>query len=312
MENDLSFLGNKEGFNLAVRHCKKVIEYLGRISKNINIADAINNSLDNGDLAREQINPILGTLIVDKYGYNYKSHNLSQRFGDFAKVADETKKWTGIDLIFSYFHPKLKQCAVNPKIMEQWEKVGDLAKDEIIVVYAKALGSAEDDAKISSKAIDALIDIFEGGEPKTDNDFISKTVKQAPAPKETPKQTTTPKQQGAPATKRKLKMSAKMSVQVTNELFHNGNVEAWKNIIESYNHKYPHIEIVVYYDNEVINNLNALFKWGKVKMGNVILFQAIGPEFKDLSKLKRYLFEGASSRFENFLDKDVNKVLNLF
>jgi hypothetical protein len=107
-------------------------------------------------------------------------------------------------------------------------------------------------------------------------------------------------------------MTPKLSVQVSNELFHNGNVEAWKNIIQSYTTKYPTNEVVVFYDNEVINNLNALFKWGKVKMGNVIMFSVVGVVIKDVSKLKRYLFEGASSRYEKFLDKAVDKVLNLF
>ena len=32
------------------------------------------------------------------------------------------------------------------------------------------------------------------------------------------------------------------SILVTNELFHNGNVEAWKKIIQSYTTKYPGLQ----------------------------------------------------------------------
>jgi len=55
------------------------------------------------------------------------------------------------------------------------------------------------------------------------------------------------------------------SVVVQNELFHNGNVEAWKRIIDSYTTKYPGLEVYIYYDGERIMNINSLFKMGKGK-----------------------------------------------
>ncbi|MDH4247364.1 MAG: hypothetical protein OEW39_06065 [Deltaproteobacteria bacterium] len=107
-------------------------------------------------------------------------------------------------------------------------------------------------------------------------------------------------------------MTPKYSVQVTNELFHNGNVEAWKNIVESYKVKYPGLDVHIFHDGQKVNNINSLFKWGKVKHGDVILFSIAGENITGVAKLQRYLFEGASQRFENFLKKDVNKVLTLF
>ena len=104
----------------------------------------------------------------------------------------------------------------------------------------------------------------------------------------------------------------KYSVLVTNELFHNGNVEAWKKIIESYNAKYPDLDVAIFYDGERINDINALFKWGKVKNGTFILFQIIGEDIKGVSKLQKYFFEGASHRFEQFLKLGVGKILQLF
>lgn len=108
------------------------------------------------------------------------------------------------------------------------------------------------------------------------------------------------------------KITPLYSVPVTNELFHNGNVEAWKRIINSYRAKYPHLEVFVYYDGERIIDINTLFKWGKVKHGSVIQFAVAGEGVKDVAKLQRYFNQGASPQFEAFLKGSPNTVMNLF
>jgi len=107
-------------------------------------------------------------------------------------------------------------------------------------------------------------------------------------------------------------MTPRYGVLVTNELFHNGNVEAWKRIIDSYKTKYPGLDVLIWYDNEKINDINTLFKWGKVKHGTPIMISVVGDDIKDVSKLQKYLFEGASPRFEVFLKGAVNRTLDLF
>ena len=107
-------------------------------------------------------------------------------------------------------------------------------------------------------------------------------------------------------------MTPRYSVVVTNELFHNGNVEAWKRIIESYKSKHSGLDVLILYENERINAINALFKWGKVKHGVPILVSVVGEDIKDVSKLQRYLYEGASPRFEMFLKGGPDTTLDLF
>lgn len=109
-----------------------------------------------------------------------------------------------------------------------------------------------------------------------------------------------------------VKMTPLYGVPVTNELFHNGNVEAWKRIIESYTTKYPRLQVFVYYDGERITDLNSLFKWGKVKRGTCIEFKVVGENVVDVAKLQRYLRQGASQMFEAFLKFPVNSVVPLF
>jgi hypothetical protein len=102
------------------------------------------------------------------------------------------------------------------------------------------------------------------------------------------------------------------SVPVTNELFHNGNVEAWKRIIASYTAKHPGLQVLVYYDGERIADINALFKWGKVKHGSTIQFAIAGDNICDVAKLQRYFAQGASHMFEAFLKGPANSVMALF
>jgi len=109
-----------------------------------------------------------------------------------------------------------------------------------------------------------------------------------------------------------MRMSPLVSVVVSNELFHNGNVEAWKRIIRSYNAKYPNLQVSVYYDGERIVDINTLFKWGKVKHGSCIQFCVSGENIQDLAKLSRYFRQGASPQFEAFLHGSPDTVMNLF
>jgi hypothetical protein len=109
-----------------------------------------------------------------------------------------------------------------------------------------------------------------------------------------------------------VKMTPRYAVVVQNELFHNGNVEAWKRIIASYNAAYPTLQVFIYYEGERILDINSLFKWGKVKHGSAIEFAVAGNEIKDVAKLQRYLAQGSSHQFEAFLHGPVNNVLRLF
>jgi len=131
----------------------------------------------------------------------------------------------------------------------------------------------------------------------------------APAVEAAPARPVAPPPVAAPSSSR---MSSLNSVPVTNELFHNGNVEAWKRIIRSYNAKYPNLQVFIYYDGERIVDINTLFKWGKVKHGSCIQFCVSGENIQDLAKLSRYFRQGASSQFEAFLHGSPDTVMTLF
>jgi hypothetical protein len=216
-----------------------------------------------------------------------------------------------------------------------------------MVVYAGRFAK-EGDPKLLAAACEAVLDMFSGRKPKLRTEFYKGDCAYKPpreaAPEEPPARKAAAKAAAKAAPKKAkaakaakaaaasaepeeptkaavaaelairpgARMTPMYSVLVSNELFHNGNVEAWKRIIESYRDKHPDLEVLVYYDQERITNLNALFKWGKVKHGSTIQFAIAGEKISDVAKLQRYLTQGASHMFEAFLKGPVNSVMALF
>jgi hypothetical protein len=313
-----------------------------------NLADLLYQS-DDEEIAGDRSRLVLNILLVDKLGYKAVSANLASVVTDPSSLAKEFEKWKGVDLIVAYHHPELGLLVANPKIAEELAAFGSLRKRELLVVYAGKGNAPADDT--CRKAAELVISLFEGSKVKAPpallkGGFAAKPLKRKAAPKVsgTPR---VPKAPGAakrtasarggraavkqlqeaqrvappvvtaaapPATTSAgpVKMTPRYAVVVQNELFHNGNVEAWKRIVASYNAAHPDLTVYIYYDGERILDINSLFKWGKVKHGSAIEFAVAGNDIKDVAKLQRYLSQGASHQFEAFLHGPVNNVLRLF
>jgi hypothetical protein len=302
METTFFSLATKNKFNKGLNHFFAVNEIVDEVVAGYNIADIIGKKVDGDDIARDQILPIVGSVIKEKFNYSYDSFNIPKTVADFTKIIDETSKWTAIDILMVYYNPNGEVFLINPKNPAHWEKAGDLTIDQLVVIYAKYLKS--EDKKISDEAIKAIEEMIAGKDVFINQEFIDHTVSQ----KRLPKKEAAPEKE----TVGKKTLTPKYSVLVTNELFHNGNVEAWKKIIESFKASHPDLDVAIFYDNELINDINSLFKWGKVKSKSYIYFQVSGEKIRDVSKLQKYFFEGASVRFEQFLKLGVGKVLKLF
>ena len=346
MISDYVSLSTRAGFNKSLGHFRLVSSLVDQMDRGKNLADVIDELEKNKAVEKQQIGPILNAVVMDRLAYRTLSVNLPMDTQDFDGIQNEVKNWNRFDIILAYHHPQLGISLINPKTKNQFEALQELNRDELMVAYLKA--KREQDAELEPVALDALRELLLGRKAKETTRFHD-PVLDRPVPTATPQQppagVSVPSVQRPPpaggtaarppappqaaasapepaaeappakpdsAASGKKKVTPKYSVQVTNELFHNGNVEAWKNIVESYKGKFPDLEVHVFHDGQKVNDLNALFKWGKVKHGDVILFSVAGEEIKGVAKLQRYLFEGASLRFTNFLKKDINKVLNLF
>jgi hypothetical protein len=301
MENDLNILSTKSGFNTALRHFKVVTGYVPELSQGINLADLINESIEDGAVQRFQVKAIINSLLIDKLGYQYKSHNLEESIEDAKPIADAVSEWGNLHVVLSFFHPQTGLTVINPKNQSQWESILPLTRDELIVVYSGPVANELDRALLQS-SIDDFLSLLYGNKVKPKKEYIGERREEAREETHEEVQVAAPKRRVTP----------RYSVQVTNELFHNGNVEAWKKIVESFTSKYVGLEVLIWYESERINDINALFKWGKVKHGGLIFFSVAGENIKDVSKLQRYLFEGASPRFEVFLRGGIGQVLDLF
>lgn len=317
--------GKRAIYNRLLRHMVVTTSIVDRFEKGENLADILNGMVDAGSLTQEQLPALLHLVLVSRANLPYRSVNLPETYTAHGPMIAHFSKWTGLDLVAAYQHPTVGLVLVNPARLDHWQRVHELKRDELVVVYARALKGGSD---IGKKALDAFFAVLGGKAPVEDPGFVLPAAAVAPrptapaaaAPVAAPAPAGVAAVAAAPAPAaapvgppgKGTQMTPKYSVQVSNELFHNGNVEAWKNIIEAYHSKYTDCRVIVYHEGELIQDLNSLFKWGKVKHGGVIMFQVSGAAIKGVSRLQRYLYEGASNRFEAFLKKDINKVLNLF
>lgn len=302
METTFYSLSTKTNFNKALNHFYCVNDVVDELESGRNFADAVNIMLAEGDLTVDQVLPMIGAIIKDKYQYSYDSYNVPVTLNDFSKIVEETSKWTALDIVLVYFSVNSEPFLINPKNMVHWERVREIVRDQLMVIYVKK--KKEPNPKVENDAINAIEEMLAGKDVFINKEFIDETV----AVREVKKHA--PAAEAVAAGKKN--MTPKYAVTVTNELFHNGNVEAWKRIIESFKVSHPDLDVLIFHEGEKINDINSLFKWGKVKHGDPILFQVVGENIRDVSKLQKYLFEGASPRFEQFLKIAVGKVLNLF
>jgi hypothetical protein len=328
-----------------------VVAIVDRVAEKENLADVVDQLIEEKLLDKDDVRPIASMVLSQKFHYASISANLSGAASDIAAIAAETATWNGVDLVVIYHHPDLGALVVNPKNARRIAQIDRLNRSELLVAYAGRFAK-EGDAKLLAAACEAVIDLFAGKKPRVKPEFLkgdcaykpareekpaagpvakpkAKAAKAAapkrgrpgkaaqaaalaPAPAAPPAEPPKAAVAAAQAVKPGARMTPMYNVLVTNELFHNGNVEAWKRIIASYTTKHPDLQVLVYYDGERITDINALFKWGKVKHGSNIKFAIAGDDICDVAKLQRYLAQGASHMFEAFLKGPVNSVMALF
>lgn len=309
----------KEGFNNSVNHFEKVGELINDFLEYYNLADLLNEFIANKEIKQNQLSPIVFALLIDKFNYISKSINIQTTISDFSKLKSEITNWKALDVVLAYNHPQLGYMLINPKNASNWDALQNFTKNELLTVYVGAFDE-EVNPQLAEKAIKAITSLMDGNSAgstallkKGSYEYIPLHEEEDSYDEESEEnETASSGSVSEPASSGKKRMTPLYSVPVTNELFHNGNVEAWKKIIHSFQVKNPGLDVYIFYDGERIHDINTLFKWGKVKHGSAILFAVAGDQIKDVAKLQRYLRQGASHKFEDFLRFPVNVVLNLF
>ena len=328
----VSQLTTRKQFNFVATHIRQAIAIVDDVSQGYRLELALAPLL--GELSDEQVFAVIG-LVAEKFGYSCCCFNLGSDFCDPKDVSSALSQIQAADCLVTYDGAHI--------LSSEHPLETEFRPYKFLSIYARAIDKVDVDAVLLD-----LADLINQRRPLSEigfNRYLSKTgvkTKRKPSPKESGEKaaktassnkdrTERPSISARPSLARKKivesepasdqpaaqqktsehRVSPTYAVQVTNELFHNGNVEAWKNIIAGYYQKHPDCEISIYHKGEEILNLNTLFKWGKVRHGEAIMFRVKGV-FADLAKLKRYLYEGASNRFEKFLQKEVNSTLRIF
>jgi hypothetical protein len=290
-------LSARPAFNAAVRHIKKALGILEALEGGENFADTLSRPPHDGLSAAASLS-LLNLLLVDKLGYTALSANPPVYAADLPALAGEFKRWEAVDLTAVFHDPRFPRI-LNPKNAEQLAALGRPFPRELLVVYAGGVSG-----ELAAKAARTAIALFSGAETEV------------PAELGVPAEFSVPAEFGAPAKRQAAVKKALRdgdpgperttplySVPVTNDLFHNGNVEAWKRVIGDYESSRPGLKVHVYYDGEPVLNLNALFAWGKVQRGGLIRFavSSAGGAAPNTAKLRRLLAQAASPGFEPFL-----------
>ncbi len=327
VQHQFEHLSTRSGFNKALAHFQSVSEIMDYVEDGYNLADVLNYFLDEDEIQQQQTVPTVYALLRDKYKYYFHSHTMEKSLDDFSYILKELPKWKAVDIVIVYFHPDLGAQLINPKNEDHFAALNVLKENELLTIYSSA-GEAQDAEKKAQKALQTLIKLLNGSKAKTPDlllkgKFKAKTIEiepeeeeeedEAVETEEEEEEVAAPeKPEKAEEGGKKRRMTPFYSIPVTNELFHNGNVEAWKKVIQSYKAKHPGLDVYIYYDGERIHDIHSLFKWGKVKHGSAILVAVAGDDIQDVAKLQRYLRQGASPQFEAFLHYPVNTILNLF
>lgn len=104
------------------------------------------------------------------------------------------------------------------------------------------------------------------------------------------------------------------TIVISDDHFGFANMEAWLNIIRSYQAKHPRHQVHLSYEGEEIRNLKYLFKMERPvsPTGFKCYISTVDQNLKDFPKLIRLLVEGAGPNHGTFLTRELNRVLNLF
>ncbi len=233
---------------------------------------------------------ILHKVLIRNRAYTCLSFNLSTTVPHWQDLHDSIKSISGFDTVVAYYRSEQDLYLINPHEWQHWDEAGLLLPDCLMVVYTRSVPHR--DLEQERHFLEEVRSICDR---RTSSETTATTMRKA-----------------LPADQRPRRTTPRYAVPVTNELFHYGNVEAWQNIIESYQKKYIDLKVHIFHREKPVYRISSLFKWGKVSVGDVIYFSVSGAEFKDMAKLKKYLTIGASRRFMPFIKKNVNGSLELF
>jgi len=130
--------GKRVAYNRLLKHMIVTTSIVDRFEKGDNLADILNSMLDAGSLNAEQVPAILNIILVSRAALPYRSMNLPETVASFSPFSEQFSKWNALDLVVAYYHPTFGIQLANPARADHWQRMHELKRDELIVVYARA------------------------------------------------------------------------------------------------------------------------------------------------------------------------------
>ena len=169
-------LADREGFNASVRHIQSVIAAVDRMAGKENLADIIDELLEDKVLDKDDIRPVVSMILGQKFSYRSVSANLDSITSDLSAVSEETVKWNAVDLVAIYFHPDLGAIVVNPKNKRRMAQIDRLNRSELLVIYSGRFAK-EGEVGLLDATAQAVIDLFAGRKPKVKPEFLKRRLR---------------------------------------------------------------------------------------------------------------------------------------
>lgn len=98
-------------------------------------------------------------------------------------------------------------------------------------------------------------------------------------------------------------MERKLIIQVSNDTFHSGNGDAWVNVLNAYEERYPSFEYYIDFEGEILRSPHQLYRWGRIFNGYPIHLVIKGTELKNINYLKELLKIASSKNYKDVLPK---------
>ena len=262
-----------------------------------NLADLLHNWDRESIDFKSRLPILIRTLLVDTFQYRFLSFNLPDIVPDIKTTFEQLNRLKDFNVVLAFTISTSDLELINPNNPEQIKITGVSYSRKLAVAYVKA--KSEQNSDMEAQILEGIRIGLTKNQPADDSNLSKKNIAKAD-------------QLAQSVKSRRIKVTPQYGVSVTNELFHYGNVEAWYNIIESYHSTHPDTEVMIFHRGQRIYRIYSLFGWGKIKFGDAVFFAVAGNELKDVAKLKKYLSEAASPRFQPYIKKNVNAPLKLF
>jgi len=264
---------------------EELAEFERHLQQGVNPADIIGILETAGKLPADLVVSLLHHALVKSDAYRCTSINLPQSPPAWQDLLAAASSIPGFDSVIAYHESEENLRLINPRAPDHSIVTRPLLPGSLVVIYARSVPRRDPDSeKMFLARLRSLLSSPIGPPENRERE-------DSPLP---------------------LRKSPRYAVQVTNEFFHHGNVEAWQNIIAHYLEKHPESKIHIFHDNRPVHRISKLFEWGRVSVGDVIHFTVTASDFRTVAKLKKYLSMGASPRYLPFIKKHRYDHLNLF